>query len=190
MGQESAKIGARTLPTAIVSLQSVHAYLDAHAPDLTIIEAPTSTATVALAAAAHGVAPGQIAKTLSLWLGDAVILLVMAGDARLDNRKFKDRFGCKPRMLDAQEVLHWTSHPVGGVCPFGLPQALPIYTDVSLQRFETVIPAAGAVNAALRIRLERLVTLTAATWVDVAQATAEAPPADGLSSVPAPSSPS
>lgn len=173
-----------------MSLQSVRDFLAEHAPDLTIIEAPTSTATVALAAQAHGVAPGQIAKTLSLWLADAVILLVMAGDARLDNRKFKDRFGCKPRMLDAAEVLHWTSHPVGGVCPFGLPRALAVYLDGSLQRFDTVIPAAGAINAALRIAPARLVTLTAAVWVDVAQSTAEEQPAGSLSSVPGPSSPS
>src|ERR1700733_3148262 len=102
-----------------MSLHSVRAFLAAHAADIEILEAPTSTATVALAAEAHGVEPARIAKTLALHLDGEVILLVMSGTARLDNRKYKDRFGAKARMLDAAEVLEATSHPVGGVCPFG-----------------------------------------------------------------------
>jgi len=152
-----------------MSLQSVRAFVAEHAPDLDILEKPTSTATVAEAALAHGVAPGQIAKTLSLWLRDEVILLVMAGDARIDNRKFKDRFGGKARMLSAEEVVEHTGHPVGGVCPFGLPGALRIFVDVSLKPFDIVIPAAGAINAALCIAPQRLVELVRAEWVDVAQ---------------------
>lgn len=152
-----------------MTLQSVRDFLAVHAPDIEIIEKPTSTATVAEAAAAHGVAPAQIAKTLSLWLKDEVILLVLAGDAKIDNRKYKDRFSAKASMLNAEEVVQWTSHPVGGVCPFGLPRALKIFADVTLQQFDIVLPAAGATNAAVRIGPARLVELVGATWVDVAQ---------------------
>ena len=152
-----------------MSLQSVREYLTEHAPDLEIVVKPTSTATVREAAEAHGVEPAQIAKTLSLRLRDEVILLVIGGDARIDNRKYKDRFGAKAAMLDPDDVVRWTSHPVGGVCPFGLPQDLRIFADVTLKRFDVVIPAAGATNAALRIAPDRLSSLVDAEWVDVAQ---------------------
>ncbi|MCY0386615.1 YbaK/EbsC family protein [Robbsia sp. Bb-Pol-6] len=152
-----------------MSLQSVQTFLDEHARDIVILETPTSTATVAEAAQAHGVAPGQIAKTLALWLNDEVILLVMGGDARIDNRKYKERFGGKAKMLGADDVVAWTSHPVGGVCPFGLPGDLRIFTDVTLRAFDVVLPAAGAINAALRIAPDRLAQLVKAEWVDVAQ---------------------
>ncbi len=153
-----------------MSQHSVRAFLAERAPDIEIVEAPTSTATVALAAEAHGVAPGQIAKTLSLWLRGEPILVVMSGDARLDNRKYKDRFGAKAKMLDAAEVLEATSHPVGGVCPFGLPRALRVYADVSLRAFDVVVPAAGDTHSALRIAPERLAQLAGAEWIDVSQA--------------------
>jgi prolyl-tRNA editing enzyme YbaK/EbsC (Cys-tRNA(Pro) deacylase) len=152
-----------------MSLDSVRAYLAEHAPDIEILEATSSTATVALAAAAHGVEPARIAKTLSLRLHDQPILIVMAGEARLDNRKYKDRFGAKAKMLDAAEVLEATGHPVGGVCPFGLPRPLSVYADVSLRAFDVVVPAAGDIHAAMRITPERLVALAGAEWIDVAQ---------------------
>jgi len=152
-----------------MSLHSVRAFLAEHAPDIDILETTTSTATVALAAAAHGVQPAEIAKTLSLRLNGDPILLVMSGEARLDNRKYKDRFGAKAKMLDAAEVMEATSHPVGGVCPFGLPRPLRIYPDLSLRAFEVVVPAAGDTHAAIRIAPERLVRLAGAEWVDVAQ---------------------
>ncbi len=152
-----------------MSLDSVRRFLAARAPDLDILIADTSTATVALAAGAHGVAPGQIAKTLSLRQGDAVVLLVMAGDARLDNRRYKERFGVKAKMLDAAEVEAATGHPVGGVCPFGLVSSLPVFADASLRAHAVVIPAAGDTRAAVRIAPERLVALAGAEWVDVAQ---------------------
>ena len=151
-----------------MTLQAVRDFLRHHAPDLEVVEKPVSTATVAEAAAAHGVAPAQIAKTLSLWLGSQAVLLVLAGDARIDNRKFKDRFGSKPRMLAADEVEQLTGHAVGGVCPFGLSRALPVYADVSLQRFSQVLPAAGSTRSALRIEPQRLAELARAQWVDVA----------------------
>jgi prolyl-tRNA editing enzyme YbaK/EbsC (Cys-tRNA(Pro) deacylase) len=152
-----------------MSLPSVQAFLHQHAPDIAILQTPEPTATVLDAARVHGVAPAQIAKTLSLWLKDEVILLVMGGDCRLDNRRFKEHFGSKGKMLSAEEVVHWTSHPVGGVCPFGLPHPLRVFADVSLRRFEVVLPAAGAIDAAVQISPERLGQLVAAEWVDVAQ---------------------
>ena len=152
-----------------MSLDSVRRFLAEHAPDLEILVADTSTATVALAAEAHGVAPGQIAKTLSLRQGGDVVLLVMAGDARLDNRRYKDRFGVKAKLLDAAEVVAATGHPVGGVCPFGLVAPLRVYADVSLQAHAVVIPAAGDVHAAVKVAPMRLAALAQAEWVDVAQ---------------------
>lgn len=152
-----------------MSIQSVREYLSQHAPDIAIIEKPGSTSTVAEAAEAHGVAPGQIAKTLALWRNDEVILLLLGGDAKVDNKKFKAAFKCKAKMLDADEVVEWTSHPVGGVCPFGLPRELKVFADLTLRKFDIVLPAAGATNAALRIAPQRLVELVRAEWVDVAQ---------------------
>ncbi|KJK25897.1 prolyl-tRNA synthetase [Burkholderiaceae bacterium 16] len=152
-----------------MSLQSVMAFLAQHAPDIRILETTTSTATVAEAAETHGVEPAQIAKTLSLRLKDEVVLLVMGGDTRIDNRKYKDQFGGKAKMLDAEDVLAWTSHPVGGVCPFGLPHELKVFADVSLKKFDEVLPAAGATNSAIRISPEHLARLVKAQWVDVAQ---------------------
>ena len=149
-----------------MSLESVRAFFLAKAPDLHIIELATSTATVALAAQAHGVEPGQIAKTLSLRAGDRTVLLVTAGDARLDNAKAKAAFGGKVKMLDLAEVEDVTGHPVGGVCPFGLTTPLPVYCDASLKVWDVVIPAAGAIHAAVRISPERMVDLTGAEWVD------------------------
>jgi len=153
----------------LMSLESVRAYLAEHAPDICIIETQASTATVAEAAAAHGVEPGQIAKTLSFRVGDRILLLVTSGDARLDNSKAKAAFGGKVKMLDREEVEVVTGHPVGGVCPFGLASPLPIYCDETLRAYPIVIPAAGARNAALRIEPGRLAKITAAEWVDVCQ---------------------
>ncbi|CDN56586.1 YbaK/prolyl-tRNA synthetase domain protein [Neorhizobium galegae bv. officinalis bv. officinalis str. HAMBI 1141] len=152
-----------------MSLESVRAFFATNAPDIHVIITEESSATVPLAAAAHGVAPEQIAKTICVRAGETTALVVMSGTSRLDNRKFRDRFGAKPRMLGGDEVVAITGHPVGGVCPFGLPSPMPIYCDVSLLKFPEVVPAAGAVNAAVRISPDRMADLTAATWVDVGQ---------------------
>jgi len=152
-----------------MSIDSVRRFFAANAPDIAVMEAEQSTATVALAAAAFGVAPGQIAKTLSLRAGDCVFLLVTAGTARLHNGKAKAAFGGKTRMLAAHEVEALTGHPVGGVCPFGLSTPLPIYCDVSLKAFDEVLPAAGSGNSAVRIRPLRLAQLVGAAWVDVCE---------------------
>ena len=152
-----------------MSLESVHAFFAEHAPDVEVIVTEASSATVLLAAEAHGVTPAQIAKTICLRVGEATMLVVTSGIARLDNRKFKDRMGGKPRMLGGDEVLAATSHPPGGVCPFGLPSPLPIYCDLSLKSFDEVVPAAGATNAAVRIAPQRMADLVGAEWVDVCQ---------------------
>lgn len=152
-----------------MSLQSVRQFLAEHAPDIEIIELEQSTATVELAAQAHNVQPGQIAKTLSLKVKDTIILVVAKGDARLDNKKLKSTFGAKARMLSSDEVVNATGHPAGGVCPFGLETPLPVYCDISLRSFTEVLPAAGATYSAVRIAPERMAELTSATWVDVCQ---------------------
>jgi prolyl-tRNA editing enzyme YbaK/EbsC (Cys-tRNA(Pro) deacylase) len=153
-----------------MSLETVKSFLAAKAPDLAVIELAQSTATVALAAAAHNVEPGQIAKSLSLRVNEQIILIVTRGDARLDNKKFKAHFGVKAKMLDTADVQAHTSHPVGGVCPFGLPETVAVYCDVSLQAFDEVLPAGGAINAAVRVPPLRMAELVNAQWIDVAQA--------------------
>ncbi len=150
-----------------MSVEAVRAFLSAHAPDLQVVELDASTATVEMAAKGHGVAPAQIAKTLSLRIKDRNLLIVTSGDARLNNRKIKDVLGGKPRMLSADEVVALTGHPVGGVCPFGLPTPLPVYCDSSLRAFDEVVPAAGSTNSAVRIAPERMATLVNAKWIDV-----------------------
>ena len=155
-----------------MSLQSVRAFLKERAPEIDVLELEVSTATVAEAAAGHGVQPGQIAKTLSLRVGDRIVLVVAAGEARLDNRKIKTLLGGKPRMLDAAEVEAVTGHPVGGVCPFGLPAPLPVYCDQSLRAWDVVVPAAGSRNSAVRIVPERLAEIVDGLWVDVCQSAA------------------
>jgi prolyl-tRNA editing enzyme YbaK/EbsC (Cys-tRNA(Pro) deacylase) len=154
---------------SLVSLESVRTFFAEKAPDIAIIELDTSTATVALAAEAHGVEPGQIAKTLALRAGERNLLIVARGDARIDNKKIKAAFGGKARMLDAETVLTLTSHPVGGVCPFGLATDLPVYCDISLRAYDEVVPAAGDVHSAVRITPQRMAELTGAEWVDVCQ---------------------
>ncbi len=153
-----------------MTIESVRADLAHRAPDLEIVESHVSTATVALAAAAHGVEPGQIAKTLSLKIGDRRFLLVARGDYRLDNKKAKAAFGAKPSMLSYEEVAAITGHPVGGVCPFGLARPLRVYCDISLKTFDEVWPAAGSINSSVRITPRRLAELTGATWVDACNA--------------------
>lgn len=152
-----------------MSLQTVKDFFAAKAPDIHVIETEQSSATVPLAALAHGVDPDQIAKSICVRAGDDVVLIVASGNSRLDNRKFRDRFGAKPRMLGAEDVVIQTGHPVGGVCPFGLAQPLPVYCDQSLRKYDLVVPAAGAINAAVRIAPERMAELTSAIWVDVCQ---------------------
>ncbi len=152
-----------------MSIASVRAFFQARQIDMPIVELDLNTSTVALAAQAHGVEPGRIAKTLAFKLADGkVILLVARGDARIDNAKFKAAFG-KGKMLALEEAEALTGHPVGGVCPFGLATPLPVYLDRSLLAFDEVLPAAGSVNSALRISPQFMAELTQGQWVDACQ---------------------
>lgn len=157
-----------------MSLESVRAWLAEHAPDLLLIEVEDTTATVETAAKALAVEPGRIAKTLAVRAGDHLFLLVARGDARLDNRKCKDEFGARPRMLGPEETFEVTGHPVGGVCPFGLKQPLPVYLDVSLQAFDVVYPAGGLLNTSVEVPTERLFELVGERWVDLCRLPDEA----------------
>jgi prolyl-tRNA editing enzyme YbaK/EbsC (Cys-tRNA(Pro) deacylase) len=152
-----------------MSLESVRAFFAENAPDIAVIESPISSATVALAAEAYGVEPGRIAKTLSLRIGERVVLTVASGTARMDNKKVKALFGGKPKMLGVHEVAQITGHDVGGVCPFGLKTPLPVYCDVSLKAFDEIVPAAGSTHSAVRIAPSRMAELTAAEWVEVCE---------------------
>jgi prolyl-tRNA editing enzyme YbaK/EbsC (Cys-tRNA(Pro) deacylase) len=150
-----------------MSLESVRAFFAEKAPDIAVVVSAESSATVVLAAQAYGVEPGRIAKTLSLRIGERVVLIVVSGTARMDNKKLKARFGAKPKMLGLDEVAEITGHEVGGVCPFGLMRPLPVYCDVSLKAFDEVVPAAGSAHSAVRLAPLRLADLVNAEWVDV-----------------------
>jgi prolyl-tRNA editing enzyme YbaK/EbsC (Cys-tRNA(Pro) deacylase) len=153
-----------------MSLESVRAFFAERAPEITVIESRQSSATVPLAAEAYDVEPARIAKTLSLRVGERVVLIVTSGTSRMDNKKVKALFGGKPKMLGLDEVAGITGHEVGGVCPFGLKTPLPVYCDISMKAFDTVVPAAGSTHSAVRITPERLAELTSAEWVDVCEA--------------------
>lgn len=157
-----------------MSEASVRAWLAEYAPDLRLIEVAESTATVAEAAAALGVEQGMIAKTLAVRAGEQTFLLVARGDARLDNRKCKDALGSRPRMLGPDETQALTGHPVGGVCPFGLASALPVWLDVSLKAFATVYPAGGSLNTSVEVPTQRLFELVGERWVDLCRLPDEA----------------
>ena len=128
---------------------------------------PESTATVDLAAAALGVEPDRIAKTLAFSLGEGCTVIVVSGKARIDNKKYKATFAAKAKMLSFEDTLAATGHAVGGVCPFGLPQGVRICLDASLKDHTEVYPAAGESNACIRLSLQELEDLTGGEWVDV-----------------------
>ena len=151
-----------------MSLESVRAFLAATAPDVTIVDLGTSSSTMTLSAA-WNIAPAQIAKTLSLRVGQRNLLLVACGDSRLDNRKVRSALGGKARMLPPEEAATLTGHPVGGVCPFGLATPLPIYFDVRLKAYAEVVPAAGSTHSAMCIDPRRMAGLVGAEWVDVCE---------------------
>ena len=131
-------------------------------------EFSVSSATVELAALALGVEGARIAKTLSFKKDDSCILILAAGDARIDNRKFKDKFHMKAKMPSPDEVLELVGHPVGGVCPFGINDGIDVYLDESLKRFTTVFPAVGSENSAIELNLDELFKYSnAIEWIDV-----------------------
>ena len=150
-------------------IEKVREYLKRFGMDGKIIELPASSATVELAAKALSVEPCRIAKTLSFRAGDKVVLVVAAGDARVDNRKFKEFFGAKAKMLSAEEAETLVGHAVGGVCPFAVNEGVGVYLDVSLKRFRTVFPACGSSNSAIELTPEELAECASGFmgWADV-----------------------
>ena len=151
-----------------MSVEKVREYLTQFGVQDRMQEFEVSSATVELAAVALGVEGARIAKTLSLHDGEGCMLIVAAGDVKIDNRKFKDTFGFKARMLSHEEALAMTGHAVGGVCPFALPDNVKVYLDESLKRFETVFPAVGSSSSAIELTPQELFTCSRALgWVDV-----------------------
>ena len=155
-----------------MSIETVKAYFRALGREQDVREFPVSSATVELAAQALQVEPERIAKTLSFVRDEGGILIVCAGDARIDNQKFKAEFGMKAKMLSLEDALRLTGHPVGGVCPFAVGEGINgIYLDVSLKRFDTVFPACGSANSAIELTCEELFEYSKADrWVDVCKA--------------------
>ena len=139
-----------------MSIERARAHLQKHGLEDRIKEFTVSSATVALAAQALGCEPDRIAKSLSFEKGDGAILVLAAGDARIDNAKFKAQFGMKPKMLAAEKVEPLIGHGIGGVCPFGVNEGVPVYLDESLRRFDYVYPAAGTSSSAVYLTLPEL----------------------------------
>jgi Cys-tRNA(Pro) deacylase len=150
-----------------MSVERVRAFFDENGLTYEIREFDISTENVERAAQALGVEPALIAKTLAFKTKDRGILIVMKGDARIDNRKFKEQFRVKAKMMPADEVLETTGHPVGGVCPFGLRKEMDVCVDESIRQFEKVYPAAGSLNSCIEITPDELSRVTGARWVDV-----------------------
>ncbi|MDN6557592.1 MAG: YbaK/EbsC family protein [Acidipropionibacterium acidipropionici] len=150
-----------------MSVEGVQEFLDSHHTGLRVIEPEADTSTVEAAAAALGVTPAQIAKTLAVRAGDRVVLEVTAGTARLANAKFRARFGAKPRMLPGPEAQALTGQPVGGISPFGHDGGIEVFCDESLHAFGIVFPAGGSPNSAVRVTPDQIAELTGAQWVDV-----------------------
>ncbi len=158
-----------------MSIQAVREYLKSWQADTRILEFSVSSATVELAAQAVGCEPARIAKTLSFLLQDEqgphAILIVAAGDARIDNSKYKQLFHTKAKMLQGEQVTELIGHAIGGVCPFGVKEGVRIYLDQSLKRFTTVFPAAGSSNSAIEVTMAELEEFSGSSeWIDVCKA--------------------
>ena len=151
-----------------MSIEKVRDYLRPLVREGDILEFPVSSATVELAAQAVGVIPARIAKTLSFLVKEGCVLIVTAGDAKIDNGKYKSMFHTKAKMLTPEQVSDFTGHAIGGVCPFGNPEGVRTYLDMSLQRFNTVFPAAGSSNSAIELTCDELAEYSRSLgWVDV-----------------------
>ena len=151
-----------------MSIEKVRDYFRPLGREGDILEFPVSSATVELAAQAVGVIPARIAKTLSFLVEDGCVLIVAAGDAKIDNKKYKGQFNTKAKMLSPQEALELVGHAVGGVCPFAVNEGVEVYLDESLKRFETVFPACGSGNSAIELTIPELEKYSgAAGWIDV-----------------------
>ena len=151
-----------------MSVEKVRAYLEHFGVSDRIREFDVSSATVELAAQAVGCEPCRIAKTLSFKVGDRTVLIAAAGDAKVDNRKYKDTFPTKAKMIPFDQVEQWIGHAPGGVCPFGVKDGVEVYLDESLRQFETVYPAAGNDHSAVKLTIPELEQIAGAKgWVDV-----------------------
>ena len=154
-----------------MAIEKVKAFFRQHGMEDKVLEFETSSATVELAAQALHCEPCRIAKTLSFMGKEGPLLVVAAGDAKIDNPKFKAQFGTKPKMLTPEENVELIGHAVGGVCPFAVNYGVKIYLDESLKRFETVFPACGSANRAIELTMEELETYSSfAAWIDVCKA--------------------
>ena len=157
-----------------MSIEKVKDYFRQYGMEGRVLEFPVSSATVELAAQALGCEPGRIAKTLSFLVGDRAMLIVAAGDAKVDNHKYKAQFGVKAKMLSADEVTELVGHAVGGVCPFAVNEGVTVYLDESLKRFDTVYPACGSSNSAIELTIPELERYSGfAGWIDVCKGWAE-----------------
>lgn len=151
-----------------MSIEKVRAFFAAHGEEARILEFPVSSATVELAAQAVGCEPARIAKTLSFLVHDKPVLIVTAGDAKIDNPKYKAHFLAKAKMLTPEQAVELIGHAVGGVCPFAVNEGVAVYLDVSLQRFSTVFPACGSSNSAIELSITELERYSGfEAWVDV-----------------------
>ena len=151
-----------------MSIERARAYFSKYHMEDRILELELSSATVELAAAALHCEGKRIAKTLSFMVNDRAILVVTAGDAKIDNHKYKEQFGVKAKMLSADEVENLIGHAVGGVCPFGIKEGVEVYLDCSLKRFDTVFPACGSSNSAIELTIAELEQYSGyKEWVDV-----------------------
>ena len=151
-----------------MSIEKVRAYFAKYGMEERILEFPVSSATVELAAVAVGCEPQRIAKTLSFMVEEKPILIVAAGDAKIDNPKYKAQFHTKAKMLSPQQAAELIGHAVGGVCPFAVNEGVKVYLDVSMKRFETMFPAAGSSNSAIELNLQELERYSGSLeWVDV-----------------------
>ena len=160
-----------------MSIESVREYFRPLGREQDIQEFDVSSATVELAAQALGVIPARIAKTLSFLVGEGCVLIIAAGDAKIDNPKFKRQFATKAKMLSPDQVVEFTGHAIGGVCPFGIDNpAVKTYLDISLRRFDTVFPAAGSSNSAIELTCDALeqYACNCQGWVDVCKGWQEA----------------
>lgn len=151
-----------------MSIDNVRNYLKQFGKDEDILIMDESTATVELAARTLGTEEARIAKSLSFYNGDDAMIIVVAGDAKIDNKKFKEKFGFKARMLAHEDTVSYTGHAIGGVCPFALPSNVSVYLDDSMKRFETMFPACGSGNSAIELTLDELEkTSNFKEWIDV-----------------------
>ncbi len=167
-----------------MSIEAVRTYLASYGMADRIRELPASSATVALAAQALGTEEARIAKSLAFLVDGKAILIVTAGDRKIDNHLYKLRFGTKAKMLTPEQTLAMIGHPVGGVCPFALPETVTVYCDESLKRFSTVFPACGTTNSAMELSCEELYRVSGAIeWVDLCKPFATPAEGENVSSI-------